>query len=100
MERRALLTGATGLWAISFTTAATAGHAGALLVAQTEQARKRRPIASGGGDARDREQLLPALSGCQVAYYLVHGMGELTPDWVEREVAAADTFARAAEEAA
>jgi uncharacterized protein YbjT (DUF2867 family) len=36
------------------------------------------------------------MEGCQVAFYLVHGMGELGAGWAEREVRAAETFARAA----
>ena len=47
----------------------------------------------------DAGALAGALGGCRIAYYLVHGMGELGPGWAEREVRAAETFARAASRA-
>src|SRR5512140_3142419 len=50
----------------------------------------------GAGDVGDVGALAGALAGCRIAYYLVHGMGELGPGWAEGEVRAAETFARAA----
>lgn len=49
-----------------------------------------------GGDAADAGALAGAMEGCRVAFYLVHALKELGPGWEEREVRAAETFARAA----
>jgi uncharacterized protein YbjT (DUF2867 family) len=42
------------------------------------------------------ETLAPALDGIDVAYYLVHAMGDGAPGWEARERLAAETFAREA----
>src|SRR5579875_2268378 len=42
------------------------------------------------GDVERPETLLPALSGCEVAYYLVHSLDKL--DFVRRDAAAASAF--------
>lgn len=44
------------------------------------------------------ETIAPAMTGCRAAIYLVHGMGQ-AGDFEARERAAAEAFARAAEEA-
>lgn len=49
------------------------------------------------GDADDQDSLTGALSGCEIAYYLVHSLGE--PDFEARDAAAARRFARAAADA-
>ena len=101
MTGRVLLTGATGF---------IGGHLHDPLRAAGWEVRclTRRPLdarGSGpdrdwvGGDVSDAGALAGAMGGCQVAFYLVHGMGELGPGWVEREVRAAETFARAASRA-
>jgi uncharacterized protein YbjT (DUF2867 family) len=68
----------------------------------TVQAMTRHPdIYSGAGqavygDVSDRESLLAALAGCDVAFYLVHSLGDV--DFAARDDAAARTFASAAAE--
>lgn len=49
-----------------------------------------------GGDVHDPASLSRALEGCRVAFYLVHGMADLRPGWEQREVHAAEVFAREA----
>lgn len=49
-------------------------------------------------DVTSFESLLSALSGCEVAYYLVHSLAD-TDDFMEAEADAASTFANAAAEA-
>lgn len=49
------------------------------------------------GDVTDGDSLLAALTGCDVAYYLVHSLDE--PDFEDRDRAAAQAFGRAAAEA-
>jgi uncharacterized protein YbjT (DUF2867 family) len=101
MERRALLTGASGfVGGRIHDRLGAAGFRVRCLTRRPELARRRWPERDWvAGDARDLEQVTRALSGSSVAYYLVHGMGNLAPGWVERELAAAETFARAAEQA-
>ena len=47
-------------------------------------------------DVTDRDQVLTALAGCDVAYYLVHSMGS-TPDFAEADRIAAANFRTGAE---
>ena len=69
------------------------------LTRRPERARERWPDREWvGGDAHDPDALRAALEGCRASYYLMHGMGDLSPGWIEREVAGAEMFARAAEE--
>ena len=49
------------------------------------------------GDVREQESLLAALAGCDVAFYLVHSLGDI--DFAARDDAAARAFAHAAAEA-
>ena len=49
-------------------------------------------------DVTDLDSLLSALSGCDVAYYLVHSLAD-TDDFMQAESDAASTFAKAAAEA-
>ncbi len=51
-----------------------------------------------GGDAEDYDRLLEAMKGCQVAYYLIHSMVAVGPEYVAHDRKLAATFARAAEE--
>lgn len=101
MTGRVLLTGATGF---------IGGHLHDPLRAAGWEVRclTRRPLAAReswpdrdwvAGDVGDAGGLADALSGCQVAFYLVHGMGELGPGWAEREVRAAEAFGRGASRA-
>jgi uncharacterized protein YbjT (DUF2867 family) len=52
-----------------------------------------------GGDIGTPGSLAAALEGCDIAYYLVHGMGSHRPGWAEEELRWADTFAQAAGQA-
>jgi uncharacterized protein YbjT (DUF2867 family) len=101
MMRRVLLTGATGF---------IGGHLHAPLRAAGWEVRclTRRPVEArarwpdrdwAGGDVGDAGALARALEGCQIAFFLVHGMGEVGPGWAEREVLAAEAFVRAAGQA-
>ncbi|WP_028933906.1 NAD(P)H-binding protein [Pseudonocardia spinosispora] len=49
------------------------------------------------GDVNDEASLADALAGCDIAYYLVHSLGE--PDFETRDADAARRFARAAADA-
>ena len=101
MTVRVLLTGATGfLGQRLYGPLRAAGFGVRCLTRRTERARARWPERDWvGGDAHDRASLRAALSGCQLSYYLMHGMGDLSPGWIEREVAGAEAFASAAEDA-
>ncbi|MFN3160843.1 MAG: SDR family oxidoreductase [Rubinisphaera brasiliensis] len=50
------------------------------------------------GDVHDRDSLLQAMQGIDVAFYFVHAMGD-DEDFEEREKTAAENFASAADEA-
>jgi uncharacterized protein YbjT (DUF2867 family) len=69
----------------------------------TVQAMTRHPETYSGagqpvyGDVREQESLLAALAGCDVAFYLVHSLGDV--DFAARDDAAARAFAHAAAEA-
>ena len=101
MTRRVLLTGATGFIGDRlYAPLRAAGFRVRCLTRRPERARERWPEREWvGGDAHDREALCAALEGCQATYYLMHGMGDLSPGWIDREVAGAETFASAAEQA-
>jgi len=98
MPASILLTGATGfVGGRLFGPLVSAGHAVHCLTRRPEEARRLWPGRSWvGGDVRDPAGLDRALRGCEVAYWLVHGMGEHDPGWAEREVRAASSFADAA----
>jgi uncharacterized protein YbjT (DUF2867 family) len=96
-----LLTGATGFIGSRLHSPLTAlGFGVRCLTRNVRSARQRFPERDWvEGDARRREALRPALEGCSVAFYLVHGMGDTRPGWVERELQAADIFSQAAADA-
>jgi len=98
MTGRVLLTGATGfIGGHLHDPLRAAGWEVRCLTRRPAEARARGPARDWvGGDAADAGALARAMKGCQVAFYLIHGMGELGPGWAEREVRAAETFARAA----
>lgn len=98
MTQKMLLTGATGfIGRRLFHGLGADGWAVTCLTRRPEAARRAFPDRLWvGGDAEDGEALARAMDGCQVAFYLIHGMGELKPGWVEREVATAERFAKAA----
>jgi uncharacterized protein YbjT (DUF2867 family) len=96
-----LLTGATGFIGDRLhDPLRAAGYRVRCLTRRPERARERWPDREWvGGDAHDAQALGAALAGCQATYYLMHGMGDLSPGWIEREVAGAEMFARVAEQA-
>ncbi len=49
------------------------------------------------GDIGEPSSLPSAMTGCEVAYYLVHGMGSNRPGWAEEELRWARDFAQAAQ---
>jgi uncharacterized protein YbjT (DUF2867 family) len=101
MSGRALLTGATGfIGGHLHGPLRAAGWDVRCLTRRPADARARWPDRDWvGGDVADAGALTRAMGKCEVAFYLVHGMGELGTGWVEREVRAAETFARAAADA-
>ncbi|MEM6794307.1 MAG: SDR family oxidoreductase [Acidobacteriota bacterium] len=51
------------------------------------------------GDAANEEELVAALEGCRIAYYLIHSMVAAGPEYAERDRRLAETFACAAKRA-
>lgn len=96
-----LLTGATGfvgrgVWPLL----KRRGHAVRALTRDAGAARRRFPRRAWvEGDVSDAGSLAGAMDGCAAALYLVHGMAEGGPGFRAREVRAAGTFARAAQDA-
>ena len=101
MQDRLLLTGATGFIGNRlYDPLVRAGWHVRCLTRNVDTARARWPQREWiGGDVHQFESLLPALDGCKTACYFVHGMSDLRPGWVERELRAAEVFARAAAKA-
>ena len=97
---RVLVTGATGFIGNRLLDPLVASGASVrCLTRDPDLARRRWPEREWvGGDVRYAGTLAAALRGCDVAYYLVHGMDDPSAGWMERERAAAETFARAAEQ--
>ena len=98
MAEQLLLTGATGFIGTRvFRALCEDGWSVRCLTRRPEEARQARPEREWvGGDAEDGEALARAMDGCRAAFYLIHGMAELQPGWVEREIATAERFAQAA----
>jgi uncharacterized protein YbjT (DUF2867 family) len=96
-ERSILLTGATGFVGGAARPAlAGAGWRVRCLTRDRARARRREPSLDWvQGDVADPASCARALSGCQAALYLVHGIGE-GPDYHRHEVAAASTFSQSA----
>jgi uncharacterized protein YbjT (DUF2867 family) len=94
---RVLLTGATGFVGSRLRVALeAAGYDVRLCARDPDRARARRP----GGDwtfldIERPESFLPALEGCEAAFYLIHRVGA-SSDYPEREKDAARAFAEAA----
>ena len=97
MTRRLLLTGATGFIGSRLHDALlNEGWRVRCLTRDVEKARARAPNRDWiAGDVRNEAALAEALRECQAAFYLVHGMADLRPGWVEREIETAGIFARA-----
>jgi len=98
MPSRILLTGATGFVGQHLYPAlCKAGHQVICLSRNAERAKRRFPDREWvSGDVSSAIDIERALSGCDAAYYLVHGLAEGADDLVTREVAAARRFADAA----
>ncbi len=98
MPQRVLLTGATGFIGRHLHPALKkAGCAVRCLTRRAEKARRRWPDKEWiAGDVGVPESLEGALEGCDVAYYLVHGMSSGGPGWAEDELRWAESFATAA----
>jgi len=92
-----LLTGATGTIGRRLLPALQ-GHRVRCLVRRKDAIRPGPGIEVVVGDAGDREVLRDALRGVEVAYYLLHSMGE-AGDFAERDRALATRFGEAAREA-
>lgn len=97
---RVLLTGATGfVGARLHDRLCAAGWRVRCLTRRPDAARERWPRREWvGGDVGDPTAVAVALRGCRSAMYLVHGVGD-GRGWARREVRAAESFARAAEQA-
>jgi uncharacterized protein YbjT (DUF2867 family) len=95
--RRVLLTGASGFVGRALQPVlAASGWNVRCMTRDARKARARWPELDWvEGDVSDQAACLRALGRCEAAIYLVHGMAE-GPDYYAREVAAAQTFARAA----
>jgi len=98
MPQRVLLTGATGFIGRNlYGPLEEAGHEVRCLTRKIEEARRLWPQRRWvGGDMGESASLPSALEGCDIAYYLVHGMGSHRPGWVEEELRWARNFAQAA----
>jgi uncharacterized protein YbjT (DUF2867 family) len=92
-----LLTGATGfVGAGLYRSLRAARWKVRCLTRRPDAARARWPEREwAGGDVGDARSMSRALEGCRSALYLVHGIGA-GAGWAEREVRAAEIFARAA----
>lgn len=98
MPQRVLLTGATGFIGRNLHgPLEEAGHEVRCLSRKPEEARRLWPQRRWvGGDIGAPASLSSALEGCDIAYYLVHGMGSHRPGWAEEELRWARNFAQAA----
>jgi uncharacterized protein YbjT (DUF2867 family) len=95
---RALLTGATGfIGGHLHAPLRAAGWEVRCLTRRPGPARTRWPERDWvGGDVGEVGPLARALAGCQLAFFLVHGMGDHQAGWEEGELRSAETFAREA----
>ena len=98
MPQGVLLTGATGFIGRNLHgPLAEAGYEVRCLTRGPREARRLWPDRHWvEGDIGQPASLPGALEGCEIAYYLVHGMGSHRPGWAEEELRWAGNFARAA----
>lgn len=99
--RTILVTGATGFIGSALVRALRGGGVRVIAASRRPSASEppRSDVEWRTCDLLRPETLPAALSGVQVAYYLVHSMGAGGADFVERERRAAEAFARAAAQA-
>lgn len=101
MPQRVLLTGASGfIGGNLYPSLVKAGCEVRCLTRNPAQARRLWPDRQWvPGDIGDPGTLPSALEGCDVAYYLVHGMASHQPGWAAEELRWASHFAQAAQQA-
>ena len=93
---RVLVAGATGFVGSRLSKALVRdGHE--LLALTRHPERYRGPGTAVGGDVSDEQALIGPLTGCDVAYYLVHSLD--SADFAERDAEGARSFGRAAKKA-
>lgn len=99
--QRVLLTGATGfVGSALYPALAGAGLDVRCATRDEAAAARRRPDQRWvRADVSDRDSTRRALEGCDAAFYLVHGMASEGPGYRQAELAQAEIFLRAAEEA-
>jgi len=99
-ERRALVTGATGYIGSRLVPALLAQGWTVRVLTRTAEKVESRPwhdeVEISEGNADDEEDLRSAMSGVEVAYYLIHSM-DGSGDFVERDRNLAKSFAQCAE---
>ncbi|MDP9106555.1 MAG: SDR family oxidoreductase [Candidatus Eremiobacteraeota bacterium] len=95
---RVLVTGATGYIGGRLVPALTqAGYAVRCFARDAARLTDRFPgVEVAAGDVFDRESLIAAMQGCDVAYYLIHSMSDARRDFTRRDREAATIFGEAA----
>ena len=91
---RILVTGATGFVGSHLVSTLLAGGRDEVVASSRRQYRGPEGVRAVRLDLDDPSTILPALAGCDVAYYLVHGME--ASSFTERDAAAARAFGAAA----
>jgi uncharacterized protein YbjT (DUF2867 family) len=89
--------GATGTIGAALVTELTGDHDIAAVSRSPEESRDERAVRWVRADVDDEQSVARAMEGAEVAYYLVHSLGQV--GFEERERHSADGFARAAENA-
>jgi uncharacterized protein YbjT (DUF2867 family) len=89
--------GATGTIGAALVTELTGDHDIAAVSRSPEESRDARAVRWVRADVDDEQSVARAMEGAEVAYYLVHSLGQVR--FEERERHSADGFARAAENA-
>jgi uncharacterized protein YbjT (DUF2867 family) len=89
--------GATGTIGAALVTVLTGDHDVAAVSRSSEESRDERGVRWVRADVDDEQSVARGMEGAEVAYYLVHSLGQA--GFEERERRSADGFARAAEHA-
>ena len=87
--------GATGTIGAALVTALTSDHDVTAVSRSPQESRDGRGVRRVRADVDDEQSVARAMEGAEVAYYLVHSLGQA--GFEERERRSADGFARAAE---